>query len=506
MPTHEVKVFLAGAGPGRWDLITLRAAELLKRAEVVLYDALVDPELLRMAPQAEHIFTGKKAGGHSLLQEDINRLLIEQAQTGRCVLRLKGGDPFVFGRGGEEALALRAAGIPFEIVPGVTAGIAGPAFAGIPVTHRGLSQSVTFITAHSAATDTPGTTLNLADVARDGTLVFYMGVRALPRIIQEVLAIGRPPSTPVAVIEAAAFARQRVITGTLDNIAAQAEEAQVQAPALILVGAVAALREQLHWFCGGALAGLRVAVTHRATQGSGLGAMLSTHGAEVLYFPTVNIAAPVADIPVEQLTGYDWILLTSPNAADQLFSALQRHGLDARALAGARICAIGHATAQEVEKRHVLVDAHVTGFEPETTAAALGPLQGKRVLLPRADIARGRLARHLETVGANVTELVAYRTEEQSVTQDQIDELLRFAPQVIAFTNSGAARNFARILGAQGLAQLARTAYAAIGPVTSQAARESGLEIAIEPQRHEAAALFEAIAAWHNAEGGQRNA
>ncbi|HNR30789.1 MAG TPA: uroporphyrinogen-III C-methyltransferase [Candidatus Hydrogenedentes bacterium] len=494
------KVYLVGAGPGDPGLITVRGRALLECADVVIYDALIPPELPRRAARAERIFVGKQADRHSLPQEDIHRILIEQARRHACVVRLKGGDPFVFGRGGEEAAALAAAGVPFEVVPGVTAGVAGPAYAGIPVTQRGLASSVTFLSAHGAS----GDAAPLEDVAHtmlEGTQVVYMGVAGLPRVVEALIRAGRAPDTPAAVIEWATFARQRTIAGTLETLCAQCRRAGIETPALVVVGPAAALHERLRWFEKRPLHGLRVAVTHAEQHAGALEARLRDLGADVFAFPAIRIEA--VDAPPEvDLAAYDWVLLMSVNAVDMLFHLLARSGRDARALAGARLCVAGTPSVLEaVRGRYLEPDAVPAHFGADAVVAALeaagGPLSGKRVLLPRADVARSALPAALRARGAAVEDLVGWRKAPAETSRDAVEALLAFAPEVVVFTNAAAVGCFASLLDAAQLARLRGGAvFASLGPVTTAAAREQGLEIQIEPPRPDTAHLIEAVCAW----------
>ncbi|MCF6287335.1 MAG: uroporphyrinogen-III C-methyltransferase, partial [Candidatus Hydrogenedentes bacterium] len=349
------KVYLVGAGPGDPGLLTLRGLQCLQRAEVVVYDALVNPLILEHAVHAERIYVGKQADRHSLPQEEIQRILLEQAIAGRQVVRLKGGDPFVFGRGGEEALSLAAAGLPFEVVPGVTAGIAAAAYAGIPVTHRGLAASVTFITGHLSG---GGKILDI-DFGRfdpKGTLVFYMGVGALAQIREGLLTNGWQGDTPCAVIEWGTCARQRTVTESLDRIAAAAASAAIGAPAIIIVGAVAVLRESLAWFESRPLYGLRVAITHAQQGNDTLEERLRTLGADVYPCPTVEISPEARPAGLGDLRAYQWIVLTSPNAARMVFAALDEGDHDARYLGDVTICAVGASTLAALEERFIRPD------------------------------------------------------------------------------------------------------------------------------------------------------
>lgn len=495
------KVYIVGAGPGDPGLITVRGRACLEEAEVVIYDNLVNPALLEHAHNAEHIFVGKRAGLHSLPQQEIHRVLIEKARICRCVVRLKGGDPFVFGRGGEEALALAEAGIPFEVVPGVTAGIAVPAYAGIPVTHRGLAGGVALLTAHGGE-NIETMTLDLSQIAVKCTLVFYMGVKNLPQVVEELIRLGRPADTPAAVIEWGACARQRTITGTLHDIRERCARAGLEAPAIIVVGAVAALREQLSWFEARPLHGLRLCVTHTPRNAGSLEQRLRDLGADVFTLPTLEIEEAQMPEAAFRPGEYDWVVLTSSNAVEMLFQMLARQGRDARALAGTRLCAAGAASVLEALRRRAIEpDAVPEHFAAvafcDAMSRAGGPLDGRRVLLPRADIARGSLPETLRNHGALVDEVVAWRSHAPQAPVETLDELLAFSPHLVVFTNSAAVRHFSGALGLEASERLrANSAVASLGPVTTDAAREIGLSVAVEPSAPDLPHLIEAVCAW----------
>lgn len=493
------KVYLVGAGPGDPGLLTVRGRELLERAEVVVYDNLVNEALLMFAPKAEHIFAGKRPDRHPLTQEDINRLLVDQARDHACVVRLKGGDPFLFGRGGEEALALAAAGVPFEIVPGVTAGVGAAAYAGIPLTHRGLSSSVTFITGHRKPEDEqtkPFDRLHL-----DGTLVFYMGVDTLAMNMQRLQELGRAPDTPAAVIEWGTYPKQRVVEGTIADIAERAREARIEAPSLVIVGAVAELRDTIAWFENRPLFGRRVAVTRTRRRAAEVVHLLHERGAAVFEFPTVEIDPAETQEPLTGLETYDWIVLTSVNGVDTLFERMAASGLDARDLHNARLCAISTKTAEALSARGLRVDLLPSKYETDTVVAELervgGPVSGQRVLMPRADIGRSSLPQALREHGAIVDELQAYRTVIPRAADRLAEDLLQFSPDYIVFGSASAARNLHGILGEDRVKSLAnRAVFAAIGPIAGKAAAEAGMQCAIVPSVHRIPDLVEAVAAY----------
>lgn len=496
------KVYLVGAGPGDPGLITVRGRACLERADVVIYDSLVNEEILSWAERAEKIFVGKRRDRHVLPQEDINRILIEQAQRVGNVVRLKGGDVFVFGRGGEEALALAEAGIPFEVVPGITAGLAAPAYAGIPVTHRGWSASVTLITGHRDPS-LPDS-IDFSDAPRDGCLVIYMGLSNLDAIVAELLRSGWPGRTPAAVIENGTLPNQRTVSGALETIADAAQSGGIKTPAVIVVGEVAGLRDRLQWFEQRSLSGVRVGVV--AGRSRKLASLLRERGAEVFEFPAIEIAPLEDDAPALDVGAYDWIVLSSVNGVEHLFHRLESEGQDARALSTVKICAIGQATVDAVRARSILPDCTPAKWGGTEVAEAMertgGPLTGKRVLLPRADLVRSSLREELERRQARVTELLAYTTAIPGDASSLADALIAFAPDCLTFTNSAAAINFAEILGPDRSHAFDGARFASIGPATTSTLEELGFEVSIEPREHRLEALVSTIVDRFSAGGG----
>jgi len=476
-------VFLVGSGPGTADLITMRGMRLLASADVVVYDYLADPQLLRETPpHCERVYVGKKAGQHTQCQEEINDLLVRLAGDGKRVVRLKGGDPFVFGRGGEEALALKEAGLPFEVVPGVTAGIAAPAYAGIPVTHRGMTCTLGFITGHEDP-EKDDSDIDWAKVATGfGTLVFYMGVGNLSRIVERLIEHGRPASTPAAVIRWGCRPNQQTVSGTLADIVQKVEEARLKPPAIIIVGEVVGLRRDLQWFENKPLFGRRIVVTRSRAQAGDLSAQLIELGADVVEFPVIRIVPPEDSEPLKQAAGrvgeYDWLVFMSVNGVEAFFDALRGQGLDARALHGVRVCAIGPATAGVVEDYGVIPDLVPPKYVAESVAEALvaqGPLEGKRFLLARADIGRSFLPRELKRLGAHVEDVVAYRTvlEEPENIEEVRCELTEGRIAAVTFSSSSTVRNFAELVGADVLRNVSpEVCLASIGPETTRTLRE----------------------------------
>ena len=500
MEEHPGKVYLVGAGPGDPGLLTLRGRDLLEQADVVIYDALSSPALLSYASRAEHIYVGKKTDQHSLPQEDIGRVLVDYAERHKVVVRLKGGDPFVFGRGGEEALVLAAAGIDFEVVPGVTAGIAATAYAGIPVTHRGVAGSVTFITGHRAVGE-DDLSVSLKSLGLEGTLVFYMGVKTLDTIVTELLDLGRTEDTPVAVIEWGTYARQRTVTGTLNDIVSTVVTVAISSPALVVVGETVRFREELSWFEQRPLFGLRVAVTHARQRGDVLASRLRDMGASVFSFPTLEFEVQAQELSALNFDAMDWLLLTSVNSVAMVFESLEQQGKDSRALAGIKICTVGKSTTDALRCRSIQPDATPDRMNSAAVVGALeslGPLDGARIVIPRSDIARSSLGVALRERGARVDEVVTYATQLPQDATAQGTALLEFDPELIVFTNSTAVRNFARVMGGADDAAQWNSQFASIGPVTTLAARETGITISIEPDQHDIPHLLEAICAWRN--------
>jgi uroporphyrinogen III methyltransferase/synthase len=466
-------VHLVGAGPGDPGLLTLRGARLIAAADVVLYDHLVGPEALEHArEEAELVYVGKQGGEPQTSQSEIDRLLVEHARAGRRVVRLKGGDPFVFGRGGEEALLLREAGIRFEVVPGITAGIAAPAYAGIPVTHRDLASGVAFVTGHERGE------LDWAALARfPGTLVFYMGVSALPGIAERLLAEGRAADEPVAVVERGTHPDQRTLLATLGDIAARARSAGIRAPAITLVGPVASLREQLAWVEERPLHGCTVAVTRARAQASTLAATLRELGAAVVEAPVIRTVALPTELP--DLGRYDLVCVTSPTGAHELFAALAQAGRDARSLAGCRVAAIGPGTARALAEHGVLADVVPERAVAEGLVEALAGVGVERALVVRGAEGRDVLPDALRDRGAEVDLLVLYET----VAAPLGDAALAAAASAdfVTFTSASTVRLFLQAAGAQALE---RPRIASIGPATSAELREHGLEPDLEADPH----------------------
>ncbi len=496
------KVYLVGAGPGDPGLVTVKALKLLSRGDVIIYDQLASPELLREArPGAEVIYVGKQAGAHTLPQGGINQLLVDKAKAGLTVVRLKGGDPFVFGRGGEEAEALAAAGIPFEVVPGVTSAVAVPAYAGIPVTHRDYTTLVTFITGHEdptkAASSIPWDNLG----QNPGTLVFLMGVKNLAENCRRLVKAGRSPETPAALIQSGTLPSQRTVTGTLATIAAVAGAAGLAPPAILVVGGVAELRDRLAWWEKRPLWGKTAVVTRTREQASTLVELLAAAGARCLEVPTLEIEPPddfgPVDAAIAHLADYAWVIFTSANGVAAFFERLFEQGRDLRTLAGAKLAAIGPATAQALRDRGLVADVVPHSFVAEDLAAALLPLMtpGSRVLLARAAQAREVLPETLARAGVQVEVVPVYQVKKPADLPAEARPIIESGQiDLLTFASSATVHNFAALVGPEKFQELARKALVAtIGPITSATLQEYGITPQIQPQDYTIPALAAAI-------------
>jgi uroporphyrinogen III methyltransferase/synthase len=483
------RVAFVGAGPGDPGLLTARALELIALADVVLYDRLIPGEALAGArADAELRYVGKQGGGAFVPQEETEALMLERAQGGALVVRLKGGDPFVFGRGGEEALALRAAGIAFEVVPGITAGIAAAGYAGIPVTQRGLASAVALITAHEDPAK-PESALDFsAFAAFPGTLVFYMGVRTLPALTARLIEAGRPAGEPAAVVAHGTLPEQRTVLATLATIAEQAASEGLEAPAIIVIGDVAALHAQLEWREPGPLAGVTVAVTRARAQASLLAAQLRALGARAIEAPTIRIVATSEELP--PLGEFDLVCLTSANGVELLFERLAARGEDARALAAAVVAAIGPGTARALREHGVIADVVPERFVAEGLLDALAGVEFSRVLIARAAQARDVLPDALRERGASVAVVSLYETVAEPLDPAVLPALDE--ADYLTFTSSSTVRFFLSS-ARPGPA----TRIVSIGPVTSATLREHGLEVSVEATHHDIDGLVEAIVADH---------
>ena len=488
-PPRAGIVYLVGAGPGDPGLLTVRGRDLLARCDAIATDALANPAIVAAAravnPGVEVHDVGKRGGrGESASQDDINALLIRLARDGKRVVRLKGGDPLVFGRGSEEAQALAAASIPFELVPGVTAGVAAPAYAGIPVTHRGVATSVTFVTGHEDPTKAETQTDWAALARAGGTIVLYMGVKTLPRIAAALMAGGMAAETPAAAVQWGTWARQRTVTATVATLADAIALAGLDAPVITVIGAVVALREEIAWFDQLPLFGRRVVVTRASAQATGLRDALAALGAEVLELPALRIepldAQPLASA-VARLHEYGWIVLTSQNAVELFWRALRAASLDARALARTRVACVGKSTADALLARGLAADVVPPRFVAEAVLEALAQrddILGARVLYVAAEGARTVLSEGLAALGCDVDVVHAYRSVSDGAGAEPLRASLdRGDVDAVTFASASAVRGYLDAVGPE----LARRAPAvSIGPVTSDAIRAAGIPLAAE--------------------------
>ena len=497
MSSPTGRVYLVGAGPGDPGLMSVRSLELIAIADAVFYDRLIPPGALAGArSDAELVYVGKQPGVPSVPQEEIGERLIEAAREGKSVVRLKGGDPFVFGRGGEEGEALREAGVEFEVVPGITAGVAATAYAGIPVTHRDDASAVAFVTGHEDP-EKPESALDWEALAHfPGTLVFYMGVKRIGDNAAALIAAGRDQQEPAAAIERGTMAGQRTVTATLGTLAEAIAREQVKAPALIVVGQVARRREQLGWLERRPLHGRRVVVTRARAQASGLARTLRELGADVVELPAIRVEPRIESQEVREVAGalgvYELVCLTSPNGVRLLFEAMEEAGADARALAGVTVAAIGPGTARALAARGVLADVIPERFVAEGLIEALEDQEvaGTRVLVARAAEARDVLPDALRERGAEVDVIPLYETVREQPDESEIERAQE--ADYVTFTSSSTVTNLVEALGDR-FPKNAR--LISIGPVTSETARAAGLQVAVEAERHDIDGLLDALLA-----------
>ncbi len=490
---------LVGCGPGDIGLITLRAKECIESADVIVYDYLVNPQMLLWAKaDAEMIYVGKEAGNHAMAQEDINKLLIRKSKEGKMVARLKGGDPFVFGRGGEEAEELAEAGIPFEIVPGISSTIAGPAYAGIPVTHRDHNTVLTIFTGHEDPTKGESS-LDFAKLgSADGTKVMLMGVGRMRELAGRLMEGGADASTPVALVRWATTPRQETLIGTLGDIADKVEQSGFKAPAVCVIGGVVGLRDRIRWFDTRPLFGKKIVVTRTRQQAGGLSRQLAALGADVYEMPVIRIEPPVelrafAEL-VKDAHTYQWIVFTSPNGVDIFFDWFYKLYQDARSIGGVRIAAVGPGTAARIKSYHLAVDLMPEEYVAEGLVKAftkeVGSVENEMILWVRPEGARDVVATELAKLGAIVDEAIAYRTVPE--TDDVSGGIRRFKEEgadLITFTSSSTVEHFLNL----GIPIPKDTLLASIGPITSDALRAKGLKPHIEAKKHDIPGLVEAI-------------
>ncbi len=486
------KVFLVGAGPGDPGLLTLRAKQVIETCDVMIYDYLANKDFLRWCKaDCEVLYVGKKGGDHTLPQDKINELIIEKAREGKDICRLKGGDPYVFGRGGEEAEELVEAGIDFEVVPGITAGVAAPAYAGIPVTHRDHTTSVCFITGHEDPTkEKSGHNWSVYGQS-NSTLVFYMGVRNLPMIARNLMDNGRAPETPVALVRWGTRCTQQSMLSTLENVAADAAERGFKAPSIIVVGGVCSLHDKLAWFEKKPLLGKGVVVTRAREQASGLVDILGSKGACVYEFPTISVEhiGDYADVEVAilGLAGYDWLVFTSVNGVKFFWEQLEIIGLDTRILGGIQVAAIGPATADALRQKGVNPDFIPEKYVAEHVVDGLlkKGIQGSKVLIPRARVAREVLPEKLREAGCDVQVLPVYETRLAGSDVEEVRAAMKAGKvQYVTFTSSSTVQNFFELMPPEEFKTYVGVKIASIGPVTSTTIHEYGFTVDVRPEEY----------------------
>ena len=497
------KVYLVGAGPGDPGLLTLRGKACLQEADVVLYDHLANPALLDYVPSgADRIYVGRRGCGAYRPQDEINQLMLEKVREGKCVVRLKGGDPFVFGRGGEEAEWIVEHRIPFEVVPGVTSAVAVPAYAGIPVTHRTLASTVAFITGHEDSTKEETTLEWPRFAAAEGTLVFLMGVKNLAMIVSRLVEEGKSVDTPVALVRWGTYPKQRTVVGTLRDIVDRAKSADIRPPTVVVVGEVVRLREQLNWFETQPLFGKRVLVTRAKTQASELSSLIRARGGEPVECPTIDIGPPddwaEVDEAIEQLATYQWLVFTSVNGVKAFMQRLWHRGRDARALAGLQVCCIGPRTAEEVRRCGIDADLVPETYQAEGLLEVLkrDGVSGQRVLIARAAQAREILPDELERSGACVRVVKVYKTVVPAIEREHVRQLFRDRLiDVVTFASSSTVRNFFQLFdGARDVKQhLNGTVIASIGPITANTIRGMGLDVHVMAAQNTIPALVQSL-------------
>lgn len=500
-------VFLIGAGPGDPGLLTIKAKNCIETADVVVYDYLASPFLLDFArPDAQIIYVGKKGGDHTLTQDKINLLLVEKAKQGLDVARLKGGDPFVFGRGGEEAQVLLNHGVSYEVVPGVTSAIAAPAYAGIPVTHREHTSFVSFITGHEDPTKKDSSMQWDVYAKSDATLVFLMGVKNLPNIVKNLVDHGKASDTPVALVRWGTTTRQQTVTGTLETIVARVKEAGLKSPAIIIIGHVVSLRNELAWFDKNPLFGKRIVITRARAQASSLVSELTRLGANCIEIPTIKIAPPPDIQPMKQaidnIAGYDWLVFTSVNGVKYFFDTLFDMGQDVRCLGHLKFACIGPVTKERLADYGIISDILPETYRAESVVDAFSQvdIKGKKVLLPRAKKARTILPEELTRMGALLDEVTAYETLlDDSKKEELIDALTAKEIDAVTFTSSSTVSNFVTLLDGEDTSALLKdVTIASIGPITSDTAKDLGLTPDIEAEAFTIPGLIDALLSFYN--------
>jgi uroporphyrinogen III methyltransferase / synthase len=504
------KVYLVGAGPGDPGLITVRGKYLLERAEVIVYDYLANPKLLKHVPKdATFIYAGKRGHGeHKHTQDEINQLLVDHALAGKTVVRLKGGDPFIFGRGGEELERLYSAGVPFEVVSGVTSATAAATYAGIPITHRNYTASVAFLTGHEdpSKKDSNIDWDKLATGA--GTIVVYMGIKNLPVIVDNLLKHGRAADTPVAVVRWASTPEQRTVVGTLENISDVVVKNGIKPPSLIIIGEVVKLRDTIDWFEKRPLFGKRILVTRTREQASELVAGLEESGANCLEYSTIDIqpvdSYAVLDAELERLNEYHWILFSSLNGVTYFFKRLFAKGMDARDLNGPQVAAVGKSTAELLMNYGIKADLIPDEFTSEGLAENLLDLgvEGRNILIPRAEKGREILPETLRGAGAQVSIAPVYKNVLTEKSTDELRDEFETGVDMITFTSSSTVRNFLTLMGGENektVAELlAGVKIAAIGPITAKTVTDNGLKVDVQPEEHTINAMVSAIVDYYS--------
>jgi uroporphyrinogen III methyltransferase/synthase len=497
------KVYLIGAGPGDPGLITVKGLDCVKKADVIIYDYLANERLLdQRRPEAELIYVGKQGSRHTLPQDQINALIVKKAREGKVVARLKGGDPFIFGRGGEEAEELVDNGIPFEVVPGVTSAVSAPTYAGIPLTHREHTASVAFVTGHEDPTK-PESKVHWDKIATGiGTLVFFMGMKNLQNIVDNLVSHGRSPETPIALIQWGTRTDQRVVTGTLKDIVPRVREAKLGPPAIIVVGEVVRLRKKLNWYESKPFFGKRIIVTRSRDQASVFSEMLIDRGATTVEFPTIEVVPPEnwneLDSAIKAIETYNWLIFTSGNAVRFFMERLRSLNKDLRVLKGVNICTVGPKTSESLESYGLKADLIPSEFKAEGVLTALGgvKVRGLKFLIPRAKVAREIIPDRLRELGAEVTVATAYENRKPASDVERVRKLLEEKKiAAITFTSSSTVHNFVEILGQKEYKSLLNgVAIACIGPVTAKTAEEYGMKTNIMPKDYTIPALVNELA------------
>jgi uroporphyrinogen III methyltransferase/synthase len=500
------KVYIVGAGPGDIDLLTVKGLKCLQKAEVVVYDFHLNAQVLNyIKHDAEFIYAGKRGGQHTMVQEDINRVLVEKAKEGKIICRLKGGDPFVFGRGGEEAEELVKAGVEFEVVPGISSAVAAPAYAGIPLTHRAYSSSFAVVPGYEDLTKEESSIDWTRLATGIGTLVFLMAIKNISQVCRKLIDNGRKPETPVAVIRWGTRSEQTTLIGNLENITELVKANEIRPPAVMVVGDVVKLRESLKWYEKRPLFGQRVLVTREHTEGF---EPLQELGAEIMEFHTIKMVPPSdwseLDRAIEKINSYDWLIFTSVNGVKFFFRHLRERDCDIRELKGVKVCAVGSKTASAIEDYGIKVDLVPKQFNAEGLVEAFiaengtkGDLKGLRILLPRAEIAREVFPDKVRELGGEIDVFAAYRTIKPEVHGKRLKRFLKERKITIAtFTSAATFNNFMEMMGDADKGYLEDVAIAVIGPVTAKAVEKAGLKVSIMPEKATVNAMVDEIIKW----------